>query len=112
MKKEMFSLNRIELGSLSVSVLVVLILLVIQNNSLPPQIPLFFGMPSGITQLAPKFVLIILPVIAIAVLIINHIAILIIKDKFIQKLFLLATTIACFMMAYAVFQVFNLVGIK
>lgn len=90
--------------------ILLIILVFLVQNSLPPQIPLFYGQPQGEDQLAPKLFLILPPLVAILVSVINFILSRLIKDQFLDKIFLATTITATILATIAVVKIIALIG--
>lgn len=65
-------------------VLIILFVLII-NKKLPPEIPLYYGLPESEEQLAPSWTLVIPGLVAIIIGLINFLISLLITDGFIKK---------------------------
>jgi hypothetical protein len=84
-----FPLKKVFLVSLAINFLTVLAVLLIQNY-LPPQGPLFYGLAEGEEQLITPLGLTIPSLTAILFLIINASLTLVVKNDFLQKTLILA----------------------
>ena len=68
--------------------LVVLLLLILKRDIIPPFVPLFYGKPTGEEQLAPNIFLIIPTVSALVILVINTILSKSQSDPFLSQIFI------------------------
>lgn len=78
--------------------------IIIFFSRLPPEIPLFFSLPWGEAQLAPPFFLLILPLISLAILLLNSL----LATLTISANEFLASTLA---FGSAIFSLFNLIPV-
>jgi len=85
-------------------------LIFLLQKNLPPEIPLFYGKPRGVEQLALKTFLVAPLVIALAVTAINIFLSKITKDSFLQKLLSGIIVIVSIMAIFSVYKTFSLVG--
>lgn len=77
--------------------IVTIIIVIALHSYLPPQVPLFYGLPEGEDQLGSSFSLVIPSIIALAVFVINSALIYLIDDSFIENTLVVATfTVALF----------------
>ena len=100
-------------GILRVSIisLVVIVLVVILQKALPPQVPLFYGLPKGEEQLAPSINLIIPSLLSLAIVVVNSSILLIIEDDFLQKVLVFTAVVCVFFSTITTIKIFFLVGI-
>ena len=63
------------------------LLIFLSWNKLPPEIPLLYSQPWGTDQLAPGFMILLLPLLSFFVLAVNLSLSKIFKDKLVSKLF-------------------------
>lgn len=90
--------------------LLFIILIFVSQKLLPPQIPLFYGMPEGEGQLASSLFLIIPCLSAIIISVVNVIAALIVGDGFLKKTLIIATIPITFFALITTVKIFLLVG--
>lgn len=88
----------------------ILMLITFKKNSLPPEIPLFYGKTEGIEQLAPWIYIYILPLISLLILTFNTFGSFLIKDKFIRNSLSVASFVCSIFTTIAVIKTINLVG--
>lgn len=88
----------------------ILMLITFKKNSLPPEIPLFYGKTEGIEQLAPWIYIYILPLISLLISIFNTFGSFLIKDKFIRNSLPVASFVCSVFTTIAVIKTINLVG--
>jgi hypothetical protein len=90
--------------------IIVLFGVVVFRSHIPPQIPLFYGLPQGEEQLAQQIFLIMPPVTALLFTLLNLILITTTKDDFLKKV-LWGTTIGVTLLAtITVYKIVALVG--
>ena len=85
---EKIPLAKMAYFSLILSILNILIVLVSQNN-LPPEVPLFYGLARGQEQLASAIKLTLPAIISIFIIIINFILTTFTKNRFLQQALIL-----------------------
>lgn len=64
------------------------------RDSLPPQVPLFYGQAEGETQLAPWWMLTLPSFTSVSISLLNFILAVFVSDEFLKKV-LLVTSVAC-----------------
>ena len=88
-------LKKVPLKQLLLATLILALLtigfVVISLNHLPPEVPLFYGLPEGEDQLASATSLIVPSLVSIAVFLINATTVYLLEDKFIQSMLVVAT---------------------
>lgn len=80
------------------------------RSYLPPLIPLFYGKPIGIEELAQKNFLFLVPAIAIIISILNLIISKSAKDEFLQKILAVGSFVVSLMAIVTVFKIILLVA--
>ena len=90
--------------------LIAIAAVVIMKKNLPLQIPLFYGLPVSSDQLAGNLELVIPSIIAIFLIIINYELNTILKDKFLEKIFLGLIITLTALSTITVIEIFSLVG--
>jgi len=94
---------------LAVNIAVAIIVLILRNN-VPPTVPLFYGRAHGEDQLAPQMFLLLPPSISALVAIANTAILLLIEDKFLQKILIGISFAATLLSSITVFKIIFLVG--
>ncbi len=92
------------------SFLVILVAL-LAKRWLPPQIPLFYGLPEGEEQLASTWKLVIPGAIAFIIAGVNILLSFFLKDDFLKKTLIVASFTATFFAAITTLKIIFLVGI-
>jgi len=92
-----------------VNLLFILAVLIFQNN-LPPQVPLFYGLAEGEEQLVPKFLLTIPNLVALVIILINVGLTFLNHDLFLKKILIVAAIAATFLASITALKIFFLVG--
>ena len=87
-----------------------LILILLSQRSLPPLIPLLYGLPKGENQLVPKILLVVPFCTAALITLINIVLIKISQDNFSQKALLYLSVSVNILALFTVFKIVNLVG--
>ena len=95
--------------SLSISVLSILSALVAQSF-LPPQIPLYYGLPVGEEQLSSSLGLVVPGIVSLFILGGNFMLVKIMKDDFLIKILAVVPLIASFFAIITTFKIIFLVG--
>lgn len=78
------------LGSIFINIVLISGILLIRNKILPPEVPLFYGLPQGQEQLASSNFLIFPSIISIVITIINISLALVVRDNFLKKALIVA----------------------
>jgi len=90
--------------------IIIISLVFILKNKLPPELPLFYGLPEGEEQLAPTLTLSLPSAISISILIFNTALSLLIDNEFLRKTLVASAFVASFFSIIATFKIFLLVG--
>ncbi len=96
-------------GPLALSLLTCLIALLAQSV-LPPQIPLFYGLPVGTEQLSPSYGLLIPGGLAFIINFVNLLLLSKIKDDYLKKVLLISSYIVAFFVIITTIKIIFLVG--
>lgn len=94
----------------SVLNLLLIILVFIIKNNLPPVLPIYFGLPSGNEQLGPSEALAFLPLAGLIVTFINTAILAFTQDKFLQQVLIGIIAITTTLSTFAYFRIIFLVG--
>ena len=106
---EGFVFTKLALGSFAISVATIISVVLLQNT-LPPEIPLFYGQPRGEEQLASPLSLIIPSVVSFAILSINLAVSVALEDDFLKKALVLTGAASVFFSTITTLKIFLLVG--
>lgn len=113
-KKKETVLSEIPYFKAAIVVIILNILVVISvfflQRYLPPEIPLFYGLPETVEQLATTRSLIIPPAITIAIIIVNTTLCIFVKDDFLKKTLMISSLATFVFSIIAVTRIFLLVG--
>ena len=90
--------------------LLIIILIIIIRSSLPPEVPLFYGLARGKEQLAATNLLAIPSLVSMSVVIINFIVSNITSDKFLRTTLISASIVVTFFSAITTLKIIFLVG--
>jgi len=101
--------KKIIIGSLLVN-LTVVVLVFATKNSLPPVVPLLYGLPQGQDQLVNTNFLVMPAIFSIAIIAANTLLIKIVDNDFIQKVFLGLIITSTSLSTIAIIRVMLLVG--
>ena len=96
-------------AALSINILTIVGVIAIQKF-LPPQVPLFYGLPEGEGQLAPRLLLIVPSFASLIILTVNSILSSFIEDEFVRKALVLAGIGTTFFAVITTVKIALLVG--
>lgn len=113
-KKNIFSvidvpLKKVLYLSFTLSILNLVTVLAIQNN-LPPEVPLYYGLPEGPEQLSSSLGLTIPSIVSIIVIFLNTTLALLLKNKFLQQTLILTSFAISIFSSITVTKIILLVG--
>jgi hypothetical protein len=107
-------LKKLPLRSFGVSAIaldiITVICIVLLSSKLPPVVPLLYGRPIGAAQLVPGIGLVIAPVAAMCISIINIFIAYRIKDDFSKRIFVVSSFFISVLVAITVIKIILLVG--
>lgn len=92
-----------------INFIIIIIIFLIRNN-LPPELPLFYARPEGEDQLASQASLVLPAVIALAIVVLNSFIIKFIYDDFLKKLLLGVIIVTTLLSTITIFKIIFLVG--
>lgn len=92
-----------------INILTIIAILFLQRY-LPPEIPLFYGLPDTVEQLATTRSLIIPPAISTTIIIINTTVCVFIKDEFLKKTLMISGLATFIFSIIAIIRIIFLVG--
>lgn len=90
--------------------LLTIVLILIFQKSLPPVVPLFYGLPVSVDQLVPSTNLIIPSVVSIIISITNFLIAKKLKDHFLEKIFVGIAILTTILAIITTINIFGLVG--
>lgn len=90
--------------------LVLVALIVVLKQILPPVLPLFYGLPAGTEQLAPSIELAIAPAMGFVITLLNFFLSGLTKDIFLKKTLIISSAFISLLLAITVIKIFLLVG--
>lgn len=82
----------------------------IAQSFLPPQVPLYYGLPIGEEQLSSPLGLVIPGVVSLLILSVNFMLIKITKDDFLKKILAIVALVASFFAIITTYKIIFLVG--
>lgn len=97
------------LAAIIVSLVTIVGILAVKSF-LPPLVPLFYGKPAGVEQLASTWMIIIVPAISVLITIINLFISTAVKDEFVQKIVAVSAFVISVMSGITVAKIVTLVG--
>lgn len=83
---------------------------ILVQKRLPPQIPIFYGLPQGEAQISPSFGILIPPISSLIFIFLNLFLINVIKDEFIKKTLVIAGLTTAVFASVTVVKIVFLVG--
>ncbi len=101
---------RLRLIQISFISIITIAAVLIFRKTIPPQVPLFYGLPKGEEQLAPSTNLVIPSLISLAIIITNFALSTVIKDDFLKKALVLTAIVCVFFSTITIVKIFFLVG--
>lgn len=90
--------------------LVALALVIVLQRHLPPQVPLFYGLPKTKEQLANSSSLIIPSIVAIGIMLLNILISQITNEEFFKKTLILTGTVSAFLSIITTVKIIILIG--
>ncbi len=100
---------KISVVCLALNILIIVILLIL-NDKIPPVTPLLYGAPSGVEQLVSKNFLIVVPAISIIFIIFNYLISINIKDKFLSHALISTSTVTTILGIISIVKIIFLIG--
>lgn len=95
--------------SIVVNFLIITAIFVVKKN-LPPEVPLFYGLPKSENQLVPSTSLILPSLISLAIIALNSFLAYLTKDEFLKKTLVMATFASTFFSVVTTLKIVFLVG--
>lgn len=92
-----------------ISLTVIVVGLVVQK-ALPPQVPLFYGLPESDKQLAPSLAIILPSFLSLLLSLINTTLACVVKEDFLKKVLIIAAFICTLLTAITTIKIIFLVG--
>ena len=83
---------------------------IIFRGFLPPQLPLFYGLPKGEQQLTSSINLVIPSLISLGIIVINYSLSTLLEDDFLKKALVLTAIVCVFFSTITTIKIFFLVG--
>lgn len=96
-------------SSLGISFLIMILVFVLKDL-LPPQVPLYYGKPVGEDQLVPTLGLLIAPGVSLGIIIINIALSRIVSDVFFKKALIMSSFFVSLLTAITILKIIFLVG--
>lgn len=90
--------------------LIVIVLVILLRNNLPPEVPLFYGLPESGEQLAPKIFLIFPSIVSETIIIVNLLLSFLIKDNFIKRAVIFSSLLSTIFSSITTLKIIFLVG--
>ncbi len=106
---ENIALKKTVYAAISLCLLNILFVIISQNN-LPPEVPLFYGFSEGEKQLSQKWGLLIPGAISLIIILFNLILSAMIKNKFLKETLSMTSFVVSFLFLITVFKIVLLVG--
>lgn len=87
-----------------------IIWVLVSQNKLPPEVPLFYGMTRGAHQIAPRLFLVTPSLAAILIVAINFFISLLLSDRFLKQVLVGSSILASLFAIVTIFKISLLVG--
>lgn len=107
---EKIPFRKLVIVSLVISFATITAVLFLQD-SLPPQIPLFYGLPKTQEQLTTSFGLIIPSTVSLGIIMINLLIVQALRDDFLRKVLTMAGVAGIFFSTITTIKIISLVGV-
>lgn len=101
---------RFRLFQIAIVSIVTAILVLIFQKTLPPQVPLFYGLPKGEGQLTSSINLVIPSLVSLAIITINFSLLILLDDDFLKRALVLTALVCVFFSTITTIKIFFLVG--
>ena len=102
-------MKKLVIGSLLVNLLLIVFILIFRNR-IPPEIPLFYGLPEGTKQLARSEFIILPPILSSLIISLNYLLGTLLKNEFISRILVITGVVACLFGAISVIKILSLVA--
>lgn len=90
--------------------IVVIIGVVVFQNNLPPEVPLYYGLPRSTRQLATPLEMVIPLIISLLIMVVNNILALITENEFLKRVLIITSYFITIMAVITVVKIMFLVG--
>ena len=80
------------------------------QKSLPPEVPLFYGLPEGVDQLGRRFQLVIPSAMALAIILVNVVFAYFLKNEYLKQTLVLAGVVASLFATITTIEIILLIG--
>ncbi|OGM09819.1 hypothetical protein A2W13_01400 [Candidatus Woesebacteria bacterium RBG_16_36_11] len=101
--------NLIYLGFLT-NIIGIALIFLIRSKYLPPEVPLYYGLPEGEAQIVPSLNLVFPFVFSLIIISINSLITLFIRDDFLKKTLVIGGLVATFFSVITIIKIIFLVG--
>lgn len=101
---------RLRLLQASIVSIITIAGVIILRGFLPPQLPLFYGLPKGEQQLTSSINLVIPSLISLGIIVINYSLSTLLEDDFLKKALVLTAIVCVFFSTITTIKIFFLVG--
>ncbi len=98
------------IASFLINLVIILSILVLGKFILPPEVPLFYGLPQGQDQIADSLLLIIPSIVSVVIIVTNSFLAYITKDSFIKKSLILAGVLSVLFPLATTLKIIFLIG--
>ena len=96
--------------SFFINILGIVLILLIKKNHLPPEVPLYYGLPEGEAQIVPSINLIIPSIFSLGIISINTLITSLLKDDFLKKTLVIASLATTFFSVITIIKITFLIG--
>lgn len=96
--------------SIGVNIVVIIAILIFKKSMLPPEVPLFYGLPEGQEQLANSYALIFPSIVSIFITLLNSTIASFIRDGFLKKSLIVSGIFSVLFPLATILKIIFLVG--
>lgn len=101
--------KKLGITSFFISLLIVILVITFQRN-LPPEVPLFYGLPKGSDQITTSLILVLPSIISMIIVVVNLLIAFVIDDDFLKKVLVLAAVLSVFFSSITTIKIILLIG--
>lgn len=93
-----------------INVFLVFVVLLLRKNNLPPEVPLFYGLPQGESQIVPSYLLAVPSLFSIIVIFVNTLISLLITNTFLKKSIIISSFVVTVLSVLTTLKIIFLIG--
>lgn len=103
-------MKRLVVGTLIINLLLTVFILIFKNH-IPPEIPLYYGLPEGAKQLARSEFIILPPIVSSLIISLNYLLGTLLKNEFLLRILVMTGVVACLFSTIAIVKILLLVAV-